>query len=330
MKTKILVLIKILISFGLISWLLSRADLGQIWQTIQSANFVLLVLAFFVFFVGYFLTAKRLQLLLRALGVEARLWTLVQSFSIAIFFNNFLPSTIGGDAYRMYDCFRMGAGKSRAITVVFIDRVIGLSALIMLAFGVSLFATEVAQQIPLLRLFLFGAISGILILAWIVFGSGGKVLMRLTRGNNPLMKILHSIMSKLYYGFQLFEGRSDVMFKAVGLSLLLQSNVVIHCLIITKALHIEVPVLAMFIIIPLSFLIMTAPISINGIGLRESVFVFFFGLYGVPQEQALAFSFISFGMIIAQGVIGGIVFMLRRHSNAAVAVDGAEEFPPVS
>ena len=312
MKTYALIAFKVLVSVGLITWLLSRADLGQIWQTIRAANYGLLVLAFLVFFIGYVLSARRWQILLAALGVPARLFTLVQSFSIAILFNNFLPSTIGGDAYRMYDSFRLGAGKSRAIAVVFIDRVIGLSALILLAFTVSLFAGEVAAQIPLLRLFLAGAMFGILLLAWIVFGSGGKVLMRLTSGHSRPMKVLHGIMGKLYYGFHLFEGRSDVMFRAVGLSLLLQINVVIHCLLITKALQIEVPVLAMFIIIPLSYLIMTAPISINGIGLRESVFVFFFGLYGVAPEQALAFSFVSFGMIIAQGVVGGIVLMFRR------------------
>jgi len=315
MKTTALIVFKVLVSVGLISWLLSRADLGQIWQTIQSANVGLLVLAFVMFFIGYFLSARRWQLLLGALGVPASLWTLVQSFSIAILFNNFLPSTIGGDAYRMYDSFRLGTGKSRAIMVVFIDRVIGLSALILLAFTVSLFAGEVAEQIPLLRLFLLAAMSGILLLAWIVFGSGGKILMRLTQGNNRLMKVIHAIMGKLYYGFHLFEGRSDVLLRAIGLSLLIQINVVIHCIIITKALHIEVPILAMFIIIPLSYLIMTAPISINGIGLRESVFVFFFGLFGVAPEQALAFSFVSFGMIIAQGVVGGIVFMLRRRAE---------------
>jgi len=319
MKTIALVVFKVLVSVGLISWLLSRADLTQIWQTIHTANVGLLALAFVMFFIGYFLSARRWQLLLGALGVPAKLWTLVQSFSIAILFNNFLPSTIGGDAYRIYDCFRLGAGKTRAITVVFIDRVIGLSALILLAFSVSLFAGEVAEQIPLLRLFLLGAMSGILVLAWIVFGSGGKVLMRLTQGSNPVAKIIHGIMGKLYYGFHLFEGRSDVLFKAVGLSLLIQINVVIHCLIITKALQIEVPVLAMFIVIPLSYLIMTAPISINGIGLRESVFVFFFGLYDVAPEQALAFAFVSFGMIIAQGMVGGVVFMLRRQADSSTA-----------
>ncbi len=315
MKAFALVAFKALVSIGLISWLLSRADLSQIWLTMQTANFGLLGLAFLMFFIAYFLSARRWQLLLGALGVPAKLWTLVQSFSIAILFNNFLPSTIGGDAYRIYDSFRLGAGKSRAITVVFIDRVIGLSVLILLAFSVSLFAGEVAEQIPLLRLFLLTAMSGVLILAWIVFGSGGKVLMRLTQGSNPVIKIIHGIMGKLYYGFHLFEGRSDVLLKAVGLSLLIQINVVIHCLIITKALQIDVPILAMFIIIPLSYLIMTAPISINGIGLRESVFVFFFGLYGVAPEQALAFAFISFGMIVAQGMVGGIVFMLRRRAD---------------
>jgi uncharacterized protein (TIRG00374 family) len=325
MKKTALIVFKVLVSVGLISWLLSQADLGQIWQTIQSANVGLLVLAFVMFFIGYFLSARRWQLLLGALGVPARLWTLVQSFSIAILFNNFLPSTIGGDAYRMYDSFRLGTGKSRAIAVVFIDRVIGLSALILLAFTVSLFAGEVAEQIPLLRLFLLAAMSGILLLAWIVFGSGGKALMRLTQGSNPLMKIIHAIMGKLYYGFHLFEGRSDVLLKAIGLSLLIQINVVIHCIIITKALHIEVPTLAMFIIVPLSYLIMTAPISINGIGLRESVFVFFFGLYGVSPEQALAFSFVSFAMIIAQGVVGGIVLMVRRRTEPEAAQAPAPE-----
>jgi uncharacterized protein (TIRG00374 family) len=315
MRSAILLGLKILISIGLISWLLSRADLASIWNTIKGADVGLLAIGFTMFYIGYFITARRWQLLLRALGVQARVMTLLQSFTIAMFFNNFLPSTIGGDAYRIYDSYRMGAGKARAVAVIFIDRIIGLSALLLLAFTASLFAGEVAAQIPLLRLFLVAAVAGIITLAWIVFGNGGKTLLRLTAGNHPLLKIAHRIMDKLYSGFHLFQGRADVMSKTIGLSLLLQINVVIHSLIIATALHIEIPVIAMFIIIPLAYLIMTAPISINGIGLRESIFVFFFGLYGVPQEQALAFAFTAFGMILAQGVVGGIVFMLRRSQS---------------
>lgn len=310
-----LVALKILISAGLIAWLLSRADLSQIWHTINQAESGLLLIAFLQFFAGYFITAKRWQILLAALNIPAKILTLVRSFSISMFFNNFLPSTIGGDAYRMYDSYRLGAEKSRAIAVIFIDRIIGLSALLMLALVASLLAGDIAAKIPLLRLFLAAAMACILILGWIVFGRGGGVLLKLTEGRHALLKIANRIMQKLYSGFKLFQGRSDIMAKAIGLSLLLQINVVINALIITKALHIELPTIALFIIIPLAYLIMVLPISINGIGLRESVFVFFFGLYGVAQEQALAFAFISFGMIIAQGVIGGVLFMLRRREE---------------
>ena len=311
----ILITIKVLISAGLIAWLLSQADLSQIWETIGQAEAGLLLFAFVQFYIGYFITAKRWQILLAALDVPAKLLGLVLSFSIAMFFNNFLPSTIGGDAYRMYDSYRLGAGKVRAVAVIFIDRIIGLSALLILALIASLFAGDVAAKIPLLRLFLIAAVIGILVLSWIVFGTGGKILLKLTEGKHALLKIANRIMEKLYSGFHLFQGRSDIMLKAISLSLLLQINVVIHALIITKALHIEVPTIALFIIIPLAYLIMTAPISINGIGLRESIFVFFFGLYGVAQEQALAFAIISFGMILAQGVFGGIMFMLRRRQD---------------
>ncbi len=315
LNSALLLIAKVAISLGLITWLLSGADLGQIWDTIKRAEVPLLLATFLIFFVGYLITAKRWQLLLSALSVPASIKVLVQSFSISIFFNNFLPSTIGGDAYRMYDSYRLGAGKSRAVAVVFIDRVIGLSALLLLCLVVSLFATDVANQIPLLRLFLLAAVAGMTVLTWIVFGSGGEILLKLTNRPNKLFQLVHKILDKIYDGFSLFKGRKDVLLKAVGLSLLLQANVVVHCILITKALNIEIPTLAMFIIIPLSYLIMVLPISINGVGLRESIFVFFFGLFAVPNEQALAFSFISFGMILAQGVIGGIIFLFRRRHD---------------
>ncbi|MFT5260525.1 MAG: hypothetical protein ACI9J2_001645 [Saprospiraceae bacterium] len=315
MKNLLLVIAKVFISVGLITWLLSGADLEQIWHTIKTANVLLLVIAFLTFFLGYFITAKRWQSLLAALEVPVSIKALLQSFSISIFFNNFLPSTIGGDAYRMYDSYRLGAGKARAIAVVFIDRVIGLSALLLLCLVVSLFASEVAEKIPFLQLLLSAVMIGMAVLTWIVFGSGGEILLKLTDRPNSLFRLAHKTLDKVYDGFSLFKGRRDVLIKAVGLSLLLQANVVIHCILIAKALSIDIPTLAMFIIIPLSYLIMVLPISINGVGLRESVFVFFFGLFSVPSEQALAFAFISFGMILAQGVIGGIVFLFRRRHD---------------
>ena len=103
--------------------------------------------------------------------------------------------------------------------------------------------------------------------------------------------------------------------KKPGLKLariVLQFNVIVHFILLTHALNIDIPVLGMFIIIPIALILMLIPVSINDIGLRETVFVFLFGIYGVAVESAVAFAWVSLAMILFQGVIGGIVFLFRR------------------
>jgi hypothetical protein len=61
-----------------------------------------------------------------------------------------------------------------------------------------------------------------------------------------------------------------------------------------------------------AIVVMMIPVSINAIGVREAIFVNMFGLYGVSSADALAFSWMSFILITVLGVIGGLVFMLRK------------------
>lgn len=311
-KRILLVAAKILVSGGLIWWLLRSADLATIGHTVASADRRILLVAFLVFFIGYFITAARWKLLLHTQGVASRIWFLVQSFAIAVFFNNFLPSTVGGDVYRMYDSWRLGAGKTRAVSVVLVDRIFGLFALLCYALAASLFVPEVARRLPGLQLFILLAMAGIMVIAWLAFGGGHHLLRRVQELEHPLFRLPLKIVNRIAAGFELFRGRRDVLLKALGFSFLLQLNVVFHYWLITAALGLEVPFHAMFLVVPLALLLMMLPVSINGIGLRETVFVFLLGLFAVSREQAIAFAWISFGMILAQGVIGGIVFMVRR------------------
>ena len=109
----------------------------------------------------------------------------------------------------------------------------------------------------------------------------------------------------------MFSGRRDLLVRAFGLSLLLQLNVIVHFIIVSRALGIDIPVLAMFTVIPLSIFVTMLPVSINGIGLREGVFVFFFSTYGIDAVEAIAFAWIALGFVMLQGVIGGILFAAR-------------------
>ena len=90
-----------------------------------------------------------------------------------------------------------------------------------------------------------------------------------------------------------FSGRRDALVKALTLSGLLEAVVILHYFAIAGALGLPVPLSAFFLIIPLSVFVMMLPISINAIGIRENVFVFFFGFYGVSKADAVAFAWLA-------------------------------------
>jgi hypothetical protein len=100
--------------------------------------------------------------------------------------------------------------------------------------------------------------------------------------------------------------------KALVLSMLLQVNVIIHYYLIALALGLSLPFYSFFLIIPLATVIMMVPISVNAIGIRENVFAFFFAPFGILVPQAVAFAWLAYGMVLIQGVLGGIVYGLRR------------------
>lgn len=321
MKKPLLIIAKLVFSVSLIAWILQKTDLAAIWVSVRGANFGLVVAAFLFFYVGYLVIAMRQRTLLGAQNIHVSIGFLLQSFAIGMFFTNLLPSTIGGDASRMYDVYRVAGSKSKAVSVILIDRFFGMFALVILGFIAALFAPEVQQAVPGIVLYLgltLTAMGGVL---WVVFGSGARLVdwfMALPLGPAAFVQ---RIAAKIISGFELFKGRKDVLVWAILWSFVLQLNVVIHFIILTHALDISVPVAAMFVIIPVATLLMLIPVSINGIGLREAIFVYLFGLYGASVESSVAFAWIALLLILIQGVVGGIVFLLRRGSGPRQAVD---------
>src|SRR5687768_3524578 len=93
-------LLKLLVSTGLIAILLSRIDAARLWDVARKASLGWLALALCVYLVMILVSAWRWGLLLDAQGIPIRFGRLTSSFLVATFFNNFLPSNIGGDVIR--------------------------------------------------------------------------------------------------------------------------------------------------------------------------------------------------------------------------------------
>ena len=243
-----------------------------------------------------------------------------RSINIAVLFNNLLPSIIGGDAYRMYDVWRLGGTKTKSVAIILIDRFLGMFALVTYGAIASLLIPEISEAIPGLPLYLGGILAAMLVIMWMVFGSGQKVLLWFLGLNNRLLSIPQKIVSKVSSALALYRGRGDVLIKALIISYGIQFNVVVHFIVVALALNLDLPPLAMFIIIPVATLIMLMPVSINGIGVRETILVFLFAIYGVSSESAIAFAWVWLAMLLAQGVMGGIVFLFRKNRPSASRV----------
>ena len=307
--------LKLVVSGGLLTWIVKDVDFSEVGAVMKNADIALLTFAFCLFFLGYLLTALRWRSLMSIHGVKPPLLVLVQSFMVGIFFNNLLPSTIGGDVSRMYDAWRIAKDKVSAVSVVLVDRFMGVLALILWASAAVCVSPEI-RSIPAVTVPVLVVLAAALCLAALIFGRPRRLLASLTDLAGRLVSkgpsFLRGPAGKIMAAFGPYYDHNRVLLKALMVSLALQLNVIVHFWLIGKALNIEISLLAMCVIIPCSLMIMMLPISINAIGVREATFVYFMSFFGVNGEQAVVFAWIAFCFVLFQGLLGGIVFALRR------------------
>lgn len=311
-KKTVFLLLKVAFSAGVIYWLLKNTDIQTIWGYIKGADYFILTAAFVMFYIGYYLSGVRLQVILNAIGIQATKFYLVRSFTIGMLFNNLLPSTVGGDAYRMYDVWRLCNDKSKSFSSVFLDRFLGMFALVTLGFFALFFVPQVNQEIPGMYFYIGGLWLVMMVVLFSVFNNGSRLVDWALNLSLPFIAFIQKFIKKIVDSVYLLRGRVDVQVKTLIYSFLLQVNAIIHFILVAIALHIDIPWHTMFFIVPISTLILLLPISINGVGLREVVFVFLFGIFGASAESAIAFAWVGLAMVLLQGIVGGIVFLTRR------------------
>src|SRR5205809_7730506 len=129
----VLLAVKIAVSIILLAVLFSKIDAGQLWQGVRGASLFWLAAALALYSVNILASMWRWHLLLAAQSVVVQPRRLLASFLVANFFNNFLPSNVGGDVIRITDSAKYTKSKTVATIVVLMDRGIGVIALILIA-----------------------------------------------------------------------------------------------------------------------------------------------------------------------------------------------------
>lgn len=311
MWRRLLPLAKLLVSIGLITWILSVAEISKVWESLKSVDPVPLALAFLSLPLGVLFGASRWKVLLRAQEVRGTLGFLYGSHMVAAFVRQFLPSTIGGDASRGLDSWRAGASKSVALVTVVVDRVLGFLVLALFAAGALSFGPTVEGS-GILRVFALGLTIVLLVVVGSIF-LPTPALPRFTLKFWSLVpRIIQRPLNKVFGALDAFKGRPDALATGFAFSVLLQLNVIVFYWLIARALGLELSIGQMFLIVPIATFLMMIPITINGIGLREGAWVGLLALYEVDKAPAVSLAWLEYGLMLIFGLIGGIVYAARR------------------
>ena len=132
---------------------------------------------------------------------------------------------------------------------------------------------------------------------------------KLIWGQNIQRKI-----NNIFNTFISFRHHKIYLLKAFLWSIVVQVAVITHYYLIAKALSFPVPLATFFLVVPIATVITMLPISINGIGLRENAFVFLLGTLGSKADRpdTIALAWLAYGIIVILGLIGCIVYILRK------------------
>jgi uncharacterized membrane protein YbhN (UPF0104 family) len=310
-----LLLLKIVVRLGisaaLLYFVLRSIDLPSFWERVKGMHPAWILLALAAYAVTQSIGVWRWNRLLRAQHIDVESRKLTESIWVSMFFNNFLPSNIGGDVVRIADTAPAAGSKTLATTVILVDRALGLTALVLVASAGALAATLIGVHVPGARwLFLataLGAVTAISVMAMPQLV--GHALLPLRALNKPWIT---ERAQRLQDAVIRFRNAPTALMGAFAGALVVQITVVAFYLLTAEGLSVPLPIFLGAVLIPVSLVVQMAPVSINGFGVREAVFAFFFRRFGLPTDAAVALSLVSTGMVMGLSLVGGFFFLRRR------------------
>jgi uncharacterized protein (TIRG00374 family) len=311
-RRTLILLIKIGVSVGLLALLVSRSDAPRLWQYVRHASVPWLAAALGFYLLMVLASAWRWGLLLDAQGVAVPARTLTGSFLVATFFNNFLPSNIGGDVIRIADTSKPARSKTLAATVVLIDRGIGLLGLVLLA---AIAATAAGRGTTA-----DGPVSSRVL--WLGFLAASVAASpaflaptRLVALLGPLRRFnpdwVGARLTRLSEVLTRFRAAPWALAGCFVGAIVVQALLVAFYAAVANAIGVAISPWHMAVVVPVSFLVQMLPVSVNGFGLREATFSFYFSRLGLPIEAALVISLLGAGLIMLFSLSGAVVYVVR-------------------
>jgi len=327
MRRRLTAFLQLCLGLGIIAFIIAalhrRGDLSAVSEAFGKAaeSWPLLAVAFLLFGVALLLCMKRWELILRSLGHELQFGKIAALSMVGQFFNSFLLGATGGDIAKAYYAARETRHRrTEIVTTVFIDRLTGLLALLVLAVIVMLARIRFFLSAPEMRaaFFVYAAF----------LAASAPILAIFFRRDIferwPLLAAFEArtsagaTLGKMYRAFRLCLGHPPLVLGTVLLSL---GN---HVCALAAAFYAGMA-LGLGLGFPdyaAAFLVINAvssiPFTPSGLGTRETACILLLGGMGVPASHAVSLSLTIYAVAAVWSLIGGVVYLFYSAGHGRV------------
>lgn len=315
MKRKLYSALRMLISISLIAFLfyLRRDSLGKTISVIKSLEPSFFIYSSFLFILSIAIISTRLKVLLSVQGFALKFSEASYLTFLGYFFNNFLPTSIGGDVVKAYYVSKKTNDTLSSFVTVFMDRYLGVLSLFLLATASLIFSHSYIKQKPLIWM----TVSLLLLLLLFLIFILNRNLVAIFR---PLFGFLRRFnikekLERIYGAIDVFKNNKAALAQAILISVTAQIICFSAMYLLAKGMRLDMSLKIILLFMPLVSVVSMLP-SINGLGIREGAIYFLFSPY-VGQENAFALSLLWLFMLFLISLIGAITYIIFTQDLAA-------------
>jgi len=302
--------IKVLISIALLTalvWIM-RDKLAGIGGILAGANKLLIVSSLGLMLVALFMQSYRLKFLLDAQSIHLTIKDVTFLTLIGQFFNNFMPTSIGGDVVKAYYASHGTERKLETFTSVAIDRMLGVITLMWVAVAALIMRPDEMANKAIFFIIALMTVIGTFFMAVIFNKRAAKIILffkKLTRQQKTKDQL-----QRLYEATNKYRHHKILIFHALWLSITAQLIFFYMSYLLTRSIYSGVSFVFLMLTLPAVCTLSMLP-SLNGLGIRESGFVYFLGSV-MGKENAFALSLLYLAVTLTVSLIGGVVFLFKR------------------
>ena len=289
-----------------VAYILWRVNLGTTVDVLRHASAGWWLASLAIWVVSVWPLAWRWRRLLASSGVHERLGWLVRTTFVAYSAAQVLPTSLGGDASRIYETARRHPGSRGPVAgTVLLERALGGAATLLLAavgFVLALGHYDVSGYVWVELAFVVLSVVG----AWVLFSESLHPVLHRTRPGLQRLR-LESILRDVYLAVHAYRRRLRLLCGVFALTVVVQAVRILAIWCAGKAVGVDLSPRPYYVMGPLLFLVMLVPFTINGLAVRESFFVSFLGTLGVSADQAFAAGFLFFLVTVAVALPGAVI-----------------------